>query len=451
MKFLVKLAEKINGGRRLSSFQLIIIYFSLAILAGAFLLMLPISSKDGVWTDFETALFTSVSAICVTGLVVVDTSSYWSFSGQALILLLIQVGGIGVVSAAAFFSTFSKRRMTLLQRRMLQESVSAYQLGGVEELIRFVVFVTLTIETIGAVCLLPGFYGAYRGEGIWMAIFHSVSAFCNAGFDIMGEKTGYFSSLVSFASDIKIILPISLLIIIGGIGFLTLEDVLANGIHFKRYKMQSKVIIVTTFILLVAPTLYMFFFEFETLPLKERLSLSFFQSVTPRTAGFNTANISLMSTKSQTVIMILMLVGGSPGSTAGGVKTTTIAVLFANLIAVTNRSVQPKLFKRRLEDSSIKDASAILLLYLLLVLLSAFFISLIESLPLKECLFETISSIGTVGLSLGITPSLGLASHLILIFLMFFGRVGALTLMYAASGVKEMESSRYPFEAINIG
>lgn len=437
--------------KKLSSFQRIIIGFLGVILLGTVLLMLPAASINGQGTSFEEALFTATSAVCVTGLVVRDTATYWSGFGQTVILLLIQIGGLGVVSVAAFIAMVSGRKISLLQRSMLQDTISAHQLGGIVKMTGFIMKVALIAEAAGALLMLPTFCGQNGLYGIWMSVFHSVSAFCNAGFDLMGSRSGAFSSLTSFAGSAGIVLPISLLIIVGGIGFLTWEDIAANGLRFRRYHMQTKVVLVTTAALILVPTLLLFFFEYGDYPLKERILLSFFQAVTPRTAGFNTASMSALSNAGRVLMISLMLIGGSPGSTAGGMKTTTLAVLLANSFSVFRRKKSAQLFGRRIEDGIIKNATTLFMLYLLLPLFGAVVISMTENLPVGTCLFETASAIGTVGLSLGITPALGSVSRIILVVLMFLGRVGGLTLIFAAIRVKNTDVSLRPSEKIIVG
>ena len=438
-------------GIKLSSFQIIIIGFLGVILAGTILLLFPIAVKDGHSASFENALFTSTSAVCVTGLVVKDTASYWSGFGQAVILILIQIGGLGIISVAAFIAMISGRKISLLQRSMLQDSLSTHQIGGTVKMTGFIFRVALIVEVAGALLMLPSFCGRYGVSGIWMSVFHSISAFCNAGFDLMGDKTGHFSSLTSFASSLGIVLPICLLIIIGGIGFLTWDDVAAHKFHFQMYRMQSKVVLTTTGILILVPMLLLFSFEYTGGSLKDRILLSLFQAVTPRTAGFNTGSMSSLSGAGSMLLIALMLIGGSPGSTAGGMKTTTVAVLISNAASVFWRKKSAQMFGRRIEDSTVRNAATLLALYLSLPMISAAIISTAEKLPIGTCIFETVSAIGTVGLSTGITPSLGLASHLILILLMFLGRVGGLTLIYAAINVNSADVSQRPVEKIIVG
>ena len=438
-------------GEKMTSFQIMIAGFSGVIFIGTLLLMLPFSARSGQWTSLENPVFTSTSAVCVTGLVVRDTATYWSIFGQAVILLLIQVGGLGFASVTAFIVIFSGRRVTLRQRSLLQESMSAHQIGGVVKMTSFIIKSTIAAETLGAAIMMPTFCREYGAAGIWMSVFHAVSAFCNAGFDIMGDRTGEFSSLTHYSGSIGISLPICLLIIFGGIGFLTWSDIAENKRNLRKYRMQSKVIVVSTVVLILFPAVILFFVDFAGVPIKERICLSLFQAVTPRTAGFNTANLNSMKSASLAMIIGLMLIGGSPGSTAGGMKTTTAAVLFANAMAVFRRKKSPELFKRRIEDSAVKAAATLLSMYLVLTICSAAVISIAEDLPFGTCLFETASAIGTVGLSMGITPDLGLFSHTILILLMFFGRVGGLTLMFAAINSRNGEVARYPVEKIIVG
>lgn len=437
--------------RKFSTFQIIIMGCALVILIGTILLMLPFSSKSGEVTSLECALFTATSAVCVTGLIIQDTASYWSGFGQAVILILIQVGGLGVITIAAFIESVAGRKLSVREKGLVGESISAFQTGGMAKMARLIILISLIVEAAGAALMMPVMCGDYGPQGIWMAVFHSVSAFCNAGFDLMGTHSGTFSSLTAYKGNLLLVLTVCALIILGGIGFLTWQDMLFQRRKIKKYKMQSKVVLVTTLVLIVAPAVLYFFFEFTDASLPERFSLSLFQAVTPRTAGFNTADLAKMSGRGIGLMIVLMMIGGAPGSTAGGMKVTTVAVLAASAVSVFRRNKDTQMFGRRVEDSVVKRASALLLIYLLLTFISAVVISYIEGLPMKDCLFETASAAGTVGLTLGITPSLGLVSHLILAALMFFGRTGGLTLMYAAISGKNAEVSRCPVEKINVG
>ena len=428
-----------------------ILGFAGVILLGALVLMLPIASARQSWTPFHGALFTSTSAVCVTGLVVQDTGTYWSAFGQVVILLLIQIGGLGVITGAVTFLMLAGRNITLKERSAMQDAISAPAVGGIVRLTKFILKGTFLVELLGALALLPAFCRDDGLRGIWMAVFHSVSAFCNAGFDILGRPDDLYPSLTAYAADPLVNIVIMLLIIVGGIGFLTWDDVCAHGLHLRRYRMQSKVILSATALLIVLPAALFFLTDFAGLPIGERILVSLFQSVTPRTAGYNTVDLTEMSDTSQAVTTLLMLIGGAPGSTAGGMKVTTLAVLIANAAAAFRRREEPRLFDRRLEHAAVRNAAAIFLLYLSLAFLGAAVISEAEGLPLGACLYETASAAGTVGLTLGLTPQLGMFSQGILILLMFFGRVGGLTLIYAAFSGHDLTYARYPQEKITVG
>lgn len=437
--------------RHITSFQIIILGFLSIIVLGSLLLSLPFAVRDGKGASFSDALFTATSAVCVTGLVVKDTATYWSVFGQCVILLLIQVGGMGIVTVAVSAAAISGRKIGLMQRSAMQEAVSAHHVGGIVRLAKLILKITALTELAGAALLMPFFCRDFGPmKGIWFSLFHSVSAFCNAGFDLMGAKEP-FSSLTSYSSQPFVNFTLMALIIIGGIGFLTWEDIKNNKLRFRKYRMQSKVILAVTALLIAVPAVCFFFFEFSALPLGEQILCSLFQSVTPRTAGFNTADLTTVSQSGQMTIMILMLIGGSPGSTAGGMKTTTVAVLVSSALSVFSKKEHTHFFKRRIAEDTVKNAATIFLMYLVLFAGGGMIISRVESLPLLTCLFETASAIGTVGLSLGITAQLSIISRLILILLMFFGRVGGLTLIFAALSQKATKSSKYPQEKITVG
>ena len=363
--------------------RIILIGFALLILAGALLLTLPISTRDGQGAAFFDALFTATSATCVTGLVVQDTALYWSGFGQAVILMLIQIGGMGVVTAAAAISMLAGRRIGLKERWVMQESISAPQVGGIVRRTRFILAVTLVLEGTGTLLLALRFCPQFGlGRGLWYAVFHSVSAFCNAGFDLMGVNSP-FSSLTDYVGDPLVSNVIAFLIIIGGVGFLTWNDIREHKLHFRRYRLQSKLILTTTLALILTGLLFFLLYEFEQgqwvdMSLWERINAAFFQSVTPRTAGFNTVDLTGLSQPAQLLIILLMLVGGSPGSTAGGFKTTTLAVMLLGIRAVFRHKERPQCFGRRIADESIRNASAIFLLYLLLFLTGGILICCID-------------------------------------------------------------------------
>ena len=435
-----------------SDFQIIILAFACVILLGGILLMLPVSSAAGLWTPFSEALFTSTSAVCVTGLVVHDTMTYWSVFGKTVILLLIQTGGMGVVTLSAMVLSVTGHKLGLVQRTLIQDSIGSEHMGGLVRMVRFIVKIMLTVEGIGACFLATVFiplYGPLKGAAF--SVFHSVSAFCNAGFDLMGEQ-GEYSSLTGFAANPVVTLTISLLIILGGIGFFTWKDFIDHGLKFRRYRMQTKAILVMTAALLLLPAIYLFMAEYGNLPLGERLLAAIFQAVTPRTAGFNTTDLTQMSGTGQAVTVILMLIGGAPGSTAGGMKVTTIFVILATCASVFGGEEECSGFGRSIDNKVISQSMALMTIYMTLFLVSGAVICSLEQQPLHICLFESASAIGTVGLTLGITPTLGLISKIILIALMFLGRTGGLTIAWALFKIQGPSVNRkYPKGNIAVG
>ena len=333
----------------------------------------------------------------------------------------------------------------------MQEAISAPKVGGIVRLTGFVLKGTFLVEFTASIIMMPVFVKDFGVKGIWMAIFHSISAFCNAGFDLMGTENAKYASLTSYISHPLINITIMLLIIIGGIGFLTWEDILKNKYRIKSYRMQTKVILTTSLLLILFPAFFFFFRDFADMPMQERIFSSLFQAVTPRTAGFNTADLTMMTKDGLGIVIVLMLVGGSPGSTAGGMKTTTLAVLIANTLACFRRKEDAQMFGRRIETSIIKNAATIFMMYIVLFFGGAIVISTVEDLSFSTCLFETASAIGTVGLTLGITPELGVISQTILMILMFLGRVGGLTLIYAALSGSGKKISKLPQEKMTVG
>lgn len=440
-----------NGHKHITSFQIIILGFLAVILMGSLFLTLPVSTQDGLGASFEDALFTATSAVCVTGLIIHDTATYWSAFGQGVILLLIQIGGMGVVTVAVAIATISGRKIGLMQRSVMQEAISAHQVGGIVRMTKFILKTSILIELTGAVLLAFVFCQDFGiGKGIWYGIFHSISAFCNAGFDLIGIREP-FSSLTSYKCDPIVNMTIMALIVTGGVGFLTWADIQKNKWHLKKYRMQSKVILTVTAGLIIFPAIYFYFCEFAHMPAAERVWSSLFQSVTPRTAGFNTADLTKLSETGTMLMIILMLIGGSPGSTAGGMKTTTVAVMFSSAFSVFRKKEHAHCYGRRFPEDTLRNASTILLMYVVLFLGGGMVISSVDDIPLLTALFETSSAIGTVGLSLGVTPMLGNISRMILIGLMFFGRVGGLTLIFAALAEQRTGNARLPQEKITVG
>lgn len=437
--------------RRVSPWIIIVLGFAAVILAGTALLMLPVSSRTGKPVPFGDAAFTAVSAVCVTGLVVRDTAACWSGFGQAVILILIQTGGLGVVTVAASVAMLSGRKISLFTRSAMQSAMSAPKLGGIVRLTRFVLKGAFLIELIGAAALMPSFVLRFGAKGVWFAVFHSVSAFCNAGFDVMGSQTGAFSSLTAFSKDAAVTVPVMLLIIIGGVGFLSWDDIRTHRSRIPKYSAQTKTVLSMTCLLILLPAAWLFLFDMRGLPPGERLLASFFQAVTPRTAGFNTYDLTKLSGVSKAMTTALMLIGGSPGSTAGGMKTTTFALLAANVVSVFKKQEDAELFGRRIKPSAVRTAGALFIMYLTLFFLGAAAISSIESLPLGDCMFETASALGTVGLTLGLTPGLGPASRAVLMLLMFIGRVGGMTFVYAFLPLNGRSNSKLPVENVMVG
>ena len=442
--------------RQLSPARIIPLSFFAMILLGTLLLMLPFATRDGRGADLETALFTATSASCVTGLVLQDTAQYWTLFGQIVILCLIQVGGMGIVTMAVIISIFSGRKIGLKERWVMQESISAPQVGGIVRMTGMILKVTLAVELAGAALLAPSFCRALNGgKGLWYALFHSISAFCNAGFDLMGIREPC-SSLTAFTGDPMVNITLVLVILIGGIGFGTWNDVKEHGLRINRYSQQSKIILVTSLILVLGGFSFMFFYEFALpqwaeLSLGQRILAALFQTVTPRTAGFNTVDLNAMSGAGKLVMLCLMLIGGAPGSTAGGFKMTTIAVLLLCVRAAYRGRESAEAFGRRIPDQSIRNAAAVFMLYILLFVGVGIAICCIDGVGLMPALFEAASAVATVGLSLGITAQLSTVSHLLLILLMFFGRVGGLTLIYAVSTGDGPTGARLPMGRVTVG
>ena len=436
---------------RLSHFQIIVFGFLALILLGTGLLMLPLSSKLPGAVRFSDALFTAVSATCVTGLVVLDTASTWTVFGKIVIISLIQIGGLGVITVSLLFSMLMKKKIGLFQRSLMQESISASQVGGIVKLTRFIVTTVVITETLGACALMPVFirdFGVLKG--IPYAFFHSISAFCNAGFDLMGEKAP-FSSMTAYTTDRLLNIVLILLILISAIGFRTWDDFRQHRFRLRRYSLQSRIVLSFSVILIVFPFLYFLFAENAGMKPSDRVLAALFQTVSPRTAGFNTTDLNLLSDGGIAMTIFLMLIGGASGSTAGGMKINTVAVIFIAAFSVFRQKKEVSAFGRRIDPDAVLKSLAVVSMYLMLCVFSALAISRIETLPMKTCLFETASAIATVGLTLGITPGLSQISRVILMLLMFMGRVGGLTIIFAALRENKGNQGRYPVEDVSIG
>ncbi len=437
---------------RITPPQVLALGFLAIILLGSLLLCLSFASVDGT-THFVDAFFTATSATCVTGLVTLTTSTHWTLFGKIIILLLIQVGGLGFMTFISLSAIIAKKNFSLKDRKLLMQSSGSLELKDLTRLLKRIAFGTLIIESIGAVLLAIRFWvcGHDFINGLWYGIFHSVSAFCNAGFDILGGN-----SLEPFYNDPYILLVISSLIIVGGIGFLVWDDVLAHGIHLKKYSLHSKLALSITGVLLVLGTLVLYGTErnhaFANLNEWEKWLNAFFESVTLRTAGFASVNQGNLSSAGTIFSCVLMLIGGSPGSTAGGIKTVTFFVVIINAVALAKSKESLTIFKKRIHESIIKQATAIISLYLALATTVIVVLSILEpEMATIDVIFETFSAINTVGLTRGITPSLSIASKIIIAFTMYFGRLGGLTLLLALINIRPSPKAERPYEKILIG
>lgn len=436
--------------------QVLALGFAGVILFGAVLLNLPIASKSGDSIGFINALFTATSAVCVTGLVVVDTANYWTLFGQLVILLLIQIGGLGFMTMATMLALIVGKKISLKSRLIMQEALSQYNISGVVRLTRNVLIMTFSIEILGAAILSLRFipiYGIWKG--LYFSIFHSVSAFCNAGFDIMGN----FESFTRFVSDPIINFTIIFLIITGGLGFAVLSDLVKKR-KFSTLLLNTKLAISVTFFLIFSGTLFFFLVEYSNPNTLGPLSFSgkwlaaFFHSVTPRTAGFNTLPVDKLSISSLFFTIVLMFIGGCPASTAGGIKTTTFGLIIFNVSSVINGYEETVMFKRRVSQVLISRALALVSLALSLVIVVTMILSFTEKdVSFLALLFETVSAFGTVGLSTGITPDLSEIGKVIISVTMFFGRLGPMTLVMALARRQSLNRAllRYPENKVNVG
>ena len=441
---------------KLSQAQFIVVGFLIIVMISTVLLMFPFASRDGEYTPFLDCLFTSVSATCVTGLVVVDTFTHWSIGGQLIILLLIQIGGLGFITIGVIFSMLLRQRIGLKFRGLMQESVNSLKISGIVKLTRKIIRGTLIIEGTGALILGIRFsvYFKNAGKGFYYGIWHSVSAFCNAGFDLMGVSKEY-ASLTDFTGDFIVNIVIMALIIIGGIGFVVWDDISRNKLRFKKYSLHTKIVLVTTAFLIIVPTVLFYLVEYGNtmagMNVGERLLASAFSAVTARTAGFNTVDTGALSGASKMLTMILMFIGGSPGSTAGGIKTTTIFVLIVNLFTGIRNGMGGSVFKRRFEEDAIRKASTVFILNLVLAVTAIFAVLAVNKLPLEDVAFEVFSAIGTVGMTTGLTRSLNTVSRIIIVILMFSGRIGSLSFAMSIMKTKKRAPVYYPDEKISIG
>ena len=444
---------------RIHPIRFVVMSFALIILSGAILLWLPISSQSGQFTPFVNCLFTATSATCVTGLVVVDTGTYWSWFGQIVILLLIQIGGLGYITMATFIPLTLGRKVGLVDRIRLVEALNVSSLRGIVQLVRYILLTVLITEGLGALILFLRFLQDMPvGMALYRGIFHAVSAFCNAGFDVLGPFSGPYSSLTYYRGDAVVNLTVGGLIILGGIGFIVIANLMRHFRIREPIHLHSKIVLLMTAVLVVGGTLFIFLMEFSNpntlapLPLGEKILASFFQSVTPRTAGFNTLNIGGMNVSTLMFLVILMFIGASPGGTGGGVKTSTLAVILAAVRATIRGQGATIIFGRHIEFGVIAKALSIVVISFFLVTVVSVVMAFLEPFAFQQLLFEVTSGFGTVGLSTGITPSLTTAGKALIMFIVFSGRVGPLSLFIALTQrKKEVVRVKYPEETVLVG
>jgi len=443
--------------RRITPPRALALGFAGIILLGAFLLTLPAASEDGVATDVLDALFTSVSAACVTGLVTLDTGTHWSLFGEIVILLLIQIGGLGFMTMATLVALIFRRRISFKERLILQEALNQTSMEGIVRLIRKVLMYALVVESAGALLLSIRFaYDMPLGQAVYYGIWHAVSMFNNAGFDLFGPISGPFSSFTSYVSDPLITFVVTSLIVIGGIGFIVIADVVEYG-QRRKLSLHSKVVLSMTGSLLAIGTIVVLVFEFtnpntlQPLGWGSKLLASYFQSVSPRTAGPNSLDLTALRQATQFFIVILMFIGASPGSTGGGIKTTTFAILLGAVLAMIRGKDDVTLFRFRLAQDRIYKAVTLTLFAMFLVVFATMVLSTTEDASFLKILFEVTSAFGTAGLSLGLTPELTPVGKAIIALMMFIGRLGPLTLAYALTPKPEKELYKYPEGKVVIG
>ena len=436
--------------------RILVFGFATVILIGTMLLMLPASSLDNQSVGFVNALFTATSAVCVTGLVVVDTGTHWTTFGKTVILLLIQIGGIGFMSMATLFAVLLGKKISLKERLIIQQAVGQNTLSGVVKFSLYMLGLTFMLESIGALLLSFRFipeYGVLKGIGY--SIFHAVSAFCNAGFDLIGNGR----SLTPYVNDPLITLTIGTLIILGGIGFAVIVDVFSN-FKKKRFTLHTRIVLTMTVFLLATGTLLFLIFEWNNintlgaLTIPDKLMASFFQSLTTRTAGFNTIDTAGLTNGSKLLTIILMFIGGSPASTAGGIKTVTFGIILIMALTVIEGKDRVGIFKRDISYSIVNRAITIAVIAMILLITITMAMTVIESqFEFMDILFEVASALGTVGLSTGVTPELSDTGKLLIIFTMFSGRVGTLTIAFALANRQQNYKNliQYPEEKVIVG
>jgi trk system potassium uptake protein TrkH len=439
---------------KLNTPEILAIGFAIVILIGAFLLNLPFASKSGESIGFVNALFTAASAVAVTGLVVVDTLTHWTTFGHVVILVMIQIGGLGIIIMGTLFALVLGRKINFRQRVIMQEAMNKITRNGVVRLAKYVLILTFVVEGVGAIILSTRFIPLYGwGKGIWYSVFHSISAFCNAGFDLIGN----FQSLTPFVEDPIISMTVALLVVIGGLGFVVIFELLERR-RFSKFSLHTKLALTMTFSLLVIGFIIVMALEYNNpntmanLTFGGKLLSGFFHSVTPRTAGFNTLPMNQLMTGTLVMTIIFMFIGAGSAGTAGGVKVTTIGLLIAAIVSTLKGNKDKQAFKRKLPQGLVDKAFALIGLAILWVLIVTFILTITENSDFMTILFEVVSAFGTVGLSLGITTQLSVVGKIVITITMFVGRIGPLTLFMALAQRRQFVSSiSYPDEEIMIG
>lgn len=440
--------------KNLSRTQMIALGFLLIILTGTFLLMTPFASKSGRPTDFLSALFTATSATCVTGLTVVNTFFHWSVFGQIVIICLIQIGGLGFISFGFFFSILLRQRISLNQRGLLKESLNVENISGMVKLSKVILKGTLLIEGTGALILTVNFLPYMKlSTAVYNGIFHSISAFCNAGFDLFARFGS--SSVVNYNDNWGICFTLGMLILIGGIGFFVWYDIYLHKWHVRKYALHTKIVLMATLVITVVSMILFLIMEkdhtFVGMTGPQKILNAFFCSTTPRTAGFNSIDIEAMSTDGKFLTILLMFIGGAPGSTAGGIKLTTLVVLIVYLCSILRRDANTHVFHRRIETNSVLQSTAVVFTNLSLSGLAILIICMVQNTDLTKVMFEVVSAISTVGMTDGFTASLATVSRVVIIFLMYLGRLGSLSFALSFTDKKKKIKITYPIENVNVG
>lgn len=457
----MKLPISIRIRNKITPTQIIILGFLFTIIIGTILLMLPISHAELQKISLLDAFFTSTSAVCVNGLLLYDNATTWSGFGQAVILLLIQIGGLGIMFLFSIFALITKKKINLKERITMQEAINSPSLSETMNMFFQILLITLVVEFFGALFLLKDFYPIWGlKEGIWKSVFLSISAFCNAGFDILGTKNYQFQSVVSLANNPSVLLTLAILVIVGGLGFVVWRDIWENKFSFRKYTFHSKIVLISTGILLLLGTVLFFMFESKNensigdMPLSLQLANSFFNSASPRTAGFSSISVKNLTPSTNLLIIILMIIGGAPGSTAGGIKVTTFSILILTAIFFMMGKEDVQVMKNNIPHQTIFKSMCIFLLALLLISLGAFVIlANNDGVQFFEAIYEAASAFSTSGMSTGITPNLNTLSKYVLILMMFLGRIGPLTMVIAFSQKQLIKKSTYKYSdgKISVG